>query len=99
MQLSFEPFDGRSPHNIIYVVDKEDSNRVVGYIRTKSIASTRGIEVNLFDEKYVTFASTYWECFGFVKGVQAVLNHMTFSKYIAPATEVIPIQTPIERRI
>ena len=99
MQLSFEPFDGRSFYNIIDVVDKEDSNRVVGYIRTKSSTYSGGIEVDLFDEKYVTFASTYQECFGFVKGVQAVLNHMTFSKYIAPATEVIPIQTPIERRI
>jgi hypothetical protein len=48
MQLSFEPFDGRSFYNIIDVVDKEDSNRVVGYIRTKSSTYSGGIEVDLF---------------------------------------------------
>ena len=97
MQLSFQPFDGRS-YNIRDVIDK-DTDRVVGYIRSKS-SPLRGIEISLFDGKYATNVSTYEECMGFVKGVNMVLSHMAYSPYIPPA-DTIPIRSPepIERRI
>ena len=94
MKLHFEPFDGRV-WNTIDVWDK-DTNRVVGYIKSKSSA-VRGIHISLFDGKYFSIATTYEECFGFVSGVQAVLNHMTASEYIKP--KVVPADSaPIARR-
>jgi hypothetical protein len=74
VQLSFTPFDGRS-WNAIDVLDK-DSNRIVGSIRSKS-SGLPGIRISLFDQKYEATVSTYEECLGFVKGVQAVLNRIT----------------------
>jgi hypothetical protein len=96
MRLRFKPFDGRS-WNSVDVVD-EEANRVVGYIKSKS-SCLSGIRVSLFDEKYVTTASRYEECLGFVNGVQAVLNHMIASEYI-PSADTIPIPKTerIERR-
>jgi hypothetical protein len=47
MQLSFEPFDGRS-WNSVDVLD-EGSNRIVGKIRSQ-FSSYPGIEISLFDQ-------------------------------------------------
>jgi hypothetical protein len=74
MQLSFRPFDGRS-WNSIDVLD-EDSNRIVGRIRSKS-SPLPGIHISLFDKKYETTVDNYDQCLGFVWGVQAVLNRVT----------------------
>lgn len=97
MQLTFQPFDGRS-FNIRDVIDK-DTDRVVGFIRSKA-SVLGGIEVSLFDGKYRTNVSTYQECFGFIKGVDVVLSHMTHSPHI-PHQDVIPSDAPvrIERRV
>jgi hypothetical protein len=75
MQLSFKPFDGRS-WDVIDVLD-EDSNRIIGRIAPKSSTISPGIRISLFDRKYEASVSTYEECLGFVRGVQAVLNRMT----------------------
>jgi hypothetical protein len=76
MRLTFEPFDGRK-FCYVDVID-QDTGRVVGYINAQGVgfAGNGGIEVNLFDGKYRTFANRYEECKGFVNGVQSVLNHM-----------------------
>jgi hypothetical protein len=76
MRLTFKPFDGRK-FCYVDVVDQE-TGRVVGYINPQGVGfgGRGGIEVNLFDGKYRTFANRYEECIGFVNGVQSVLNHM-----------------------
>jgi hypothetical protein len=74
MQLNFKPFDGRS-WNQINVLD-EDSNRIVGTIKSKS-SMLPGIRISLFDKKYEATVDNYYECLGFVRGVQTVLNRMT----------------------
>jgi hypothetical protein len=75
MQLTFKPFDGRS-WDVVDVLD-EDSNRTVGRIVPKSSTISPSIRVSLFDKKYEASVSTYEECLGFVRGVEAVLNRMT----------------------
>ena len=77
MRLKFEPFDGRS-HSYRDIVD-EETGRTVGHIRTNGVGfgNTGGIEVSLFDGKYRTEVNRFEECWGFVRGVQTVLNHMT----------------------
>lgn len=80
MRLTFEVFDGRR-HNVVEVFD-QDTGDVVGHIRTDGtgFGSSGGIEISLFDDKYRGTLSRYEECQGFVKGVSAVLNHMTALK-------------------
>jgi len=39
-----------------------------------------GIEIDLFDGNFKMTVNSYGECFGFVKGVEAVLNHMLLPK-------------------
>ncbi|EKS40414.1 hypothetical protein [Afipia clevelandensis] len=79
MQLTFERFDARRL-NFIDIFD-EDSGKRVGRIRTNGTGFTNsgGIEIELFDGKYSANVSTYRECWGFVRGVQCVLRHLTFA--------------------
>jgi hypothetical protein len=90
MDLSFTHFDGRS-WNIIDVIDK-DTGRVVGFLRPRS-SSLSGIEISLFEDKYRAVVGTSDECLGFVRGVQAVLNHIAWSSFDAQPHQ------PVERRI
>jgi hypothetical protein len=88
MHLKFETFDGRRrcDRDII----DEDTAKSVGYIRSNGVGFSNygGIDITLFDGKYVRTVNTYQECYGFVQGVQAVLNHMTaFTDYSANTQE------------
>jgi hypothetical protein len=74
MRLTFKPFDGRSTKPID-VIDLE-SNRIVGSIKSRW-SDYPGIEISLFDRKYEASVSSYDECPGLVRGVEAVLNRMT----------------------
>jgi hypothetical protein len=71
MHLTFEHFDGRSL-NFVEVIDAETDKRV-GHIQTGAV----GLDVDLFDGKYTASVNRYDQCWGFVKGVETVLNHMT----------------------
>ncbi len=82
MRLKFEHFDGRRMVSRS-IIDEETGKKVgsihahgVGYIGHE-IHGGGGIEVSLFDGKYAISVNRYEECWGFVKGVEAVLNHMT----------------------
>jgi hypothetical protein len=63
---------------------------MVGFIRSNGTGFTNsgGIEISLFDDKYRTVVNSYNECWGFVRGVQAVLNHMTAATQYTKADEV-----------
>jgi len=77
MRLTFPFFDGRS-RNYAAVID-EDTGEEVGYIESSGSDPYRsaGMTVSLFDGKYrIDDADRYEECRGFVRGVEAVLNHM-----------------------
>lgn len=76
MQLTFKHFDARRV-NFIDIFDEHTGQRV-GRIQSNGTGFTNygGIEISLFDGKYCGTASTYKECWGFVRGVQAVLRHM-----------------------
>jgi hypothetical protein len=76
MRLTFEKFDGRSQLSATSIIDA-DTGRKVGYIthgRTSFGGSGR-IDVALFD-RYRATVNRHEECLGFVRGVEAVLNHM-----------------------
>jgi hypothetical protein len=77
MRLKFDFFDGRKwcTRDVI----DEETGKVVGYIRSNGTGFENygGIDIELFDGKYLKVANSYKECFGFVMGVQAVLNHLT----------------------
>jgi hypothetical protein len=77
MRLEFERFDGRS-RAVKDIIDK-DTGKMVGHIQSRGVGfeNDGGIDIWLFDGKYQITAHSYPECFGFVQGVQAVLNHMT----------------------
>jgi uncharacterized protein YraI len=76
MRLTFKRFDGRS-WNFERIVDQDTGNSV-GYVKSEGVgfAGDGGIDVSLFDGKYARTLNRYEECWGFVKGVEAVLNHM-----------------------
>lgn len=80
MQLTFERFDARR-RNFIDIFDEHTGQRV-GRIRSNGTGFTNfgGIEISLFDDKYTGSVSTYQECWGFVRGVQSVLRHLTAVK-------------------
>jgi hypothetical protein len=50
----------------------------VGYIKSRGVGfgNFGGIHVSLFDGKYRCELHRFEECWGFIKGVEAVLNHM-----------------------
>jgi hypothetical protein len=72
MSLTFEKFDGRGRAHVA-IVDK-DTGKEVGLIC--SLGAGRGINVHLFGHRYEATVSTYQECCGFVRGVEAVLDHI-----------------------
>ena len=77
MNLTFKFFDGRG-WNYRPVID-EDTGKEVGSIRSNGVGpySSGGIRVSLFDGKYAKTFNRRDECWGFVKGVEAVMNHLT----------------------
>ena len=79
MRLTFEAFDGRQ--KIWRDVVDGDTGAKVGYIHSHGVGfgTTRigGMVILLFGGRYYIEAHTYDECWGFVKGVEAVLNEMT----------------------
>jgi hypothetical protein len=76
MRLTFKPFDGRRK-SYRAIID-EISGQHVGSIQSDGVgfAGYGGIDVSLFDGKYSITVNRYEECWGFVKGVEAVLNHL-----------------------
>jgi hypothetical protein len=88
MQLHFERFDGRS-FNSVDVIDR-DSGEKVGLICSNGVGRYRGgISVELFDGKYRAQLKRYDECLGFVRGVEAVLNHMLPAKKKKPRPKLM----------
>ena len=77
MRFTYEPFDGRS--QIHRQITDADTGTVVGSIWSQGRGPYKsgGIEVWLYGGKYSRTVSTSQECFGFVKGVEAVLQHAT----------------------
>jgi hypothetical protein len=73
MRLAISYFDARSRHEAD-VID-QDTNQCVGYIRSGSV-NFGGRYIFLFEGKYSARCASHDECLGFVKGVEAVLNHM-----------------------
>jgi hypothetical protein len=75
MRLAFSRFDGRT-ECWIDVIDK-DTGKKIGFIHPYGVgAYGGGIQVSLLHGKYTAHLNRYEECAGFVKGVEAVLNHM-----------------------
>ncbi len=76
MHLLYEPFNGRR-RNHRTIIDR-DTGKKVGHIQSSGVgvAGLSGIEVSLFGGKYAINVSTTEECWGFVRGVETVLNHV-----------------------
>jgi hypothetical protein len=81
MRLTFESFDGR--RRIYRKIIDQDTGKQVGNIRANGVgfiawgvSGRGGIEVSLFDGKYETTVNRYEECWAYVKGVEAVLDHV-----------------------
>jgi hypothetical protein len=76
MRLTFKAFDGRR-ENHVFIID-QDTGEKVGLIQSAGVgfAGFGGISISLFGGKYTAQLHRYEECWGFVKGVEAVLNHM-----------------------
>jgi hypothetical protein len=77
MKLTFKFFDGRGRHQVP-VIDL-DTGKEVGHVVSYGVGfyNTGGIRVSLLDGKYSGEFDSRKACWGFVKGVEAVLNHMT----------------------
>ena len=77
MRLKVPYFDGRK-WGYEEIID-EDTGKTVGHIRCNGtgVADDGGIEISLFDKKYRATFNSRAECYGFVKGVEAVLNRIT----------------------
>jgi len=77
MRLKVPYFDGRK-WGYEEIID-EDTGKTVGHIRCNGTGSAGdgGIEISLFDKKYRATVNSRPECYGFVKGVEAVLNRIT----------------------
>lgn len=84
MRLTYKAFDGRR-WNHREIID-EDTGRMVGIIRSSGRPYGHGIHVSLFG-KYKSTIHSGEECWGFVKGVEAVLNHMTTADFSEFATQ------------
>jgi hypothetical protein len=83
MRLTFKKFDGRQS-SFRTIID-EDNGEEVGHIKADGSFEGGGIEVSLFDDRYRITVNRYEECWGFVKGVEAVLNRIIPSKKKAEA--------------
>ena len=80
MNLTFKFLNGRGRHQVP-VID-EDTGKEVGCVVSFGVGyyNTGGLRVSLFDGKYVGTFDNRRACWGFVKGVEEVLNHMTSFK-------------------
>jgi len=69
------PFDGRR-HSYADIIDR-DTGEKVGYLRARGVGfgNSGGITVSLFGDKYWGELNRYEECYGFMRGVEAVLQH------------------------
>jgi hypothetical protein len=77
MRLTFKVFDGRQ--KIHREIIDEDSGQRVGDIQSNGVGFGTygdGIDVSLFGGRYAITVHRYEECWGFVKGVETVLNHI-----------------------
>jgi hypothetical protein len=77
LTFDFDGLDGRRM-NCLDVID-QDTGKIVGHIMSEGNGrySSGGIKISLFDGKYSITVDNREKCWGFVKGVEAVLNHMT----------------------
>jgi len=85
MRLKFEWFNGRR-RGYKNIID-EDTGEAVGRIKSLGVGFSGygdgghgGIEISLFDGTYTITVNRREECWGFIKGVEAVLNRMMPSK-------------------
>jgi hypothetical protein len=76
MRLCFEEFSAHRKAS--HPIRDADTGEQVGYIETFGVgfAGGGGIFVSLFDGKYATCVNRYDQCWGFVHGIETVLNHM-----------------------
>ncbi len=103
MHLTYEPFNARRRnHRTIF---DRDTGKKVGHIQSGGVDSDGpgGIEVSLFGGKYAIKVNTSEECWGFVRGVEAVLRHvMTIAhqraKSAGPASVDIDVLTSADAR-
>jgi len=85
-----KPFDGRR-YCYVEIID-EDTGKKVGSVRANGVGfgNHGGIVVSLFGGKYWAELNRFEECYGFMKGVEAVLRytqqHLTSTEY-PPAKE------------
>lgn len=77
MKLSFPKRDNRSHMGRNDPITDEDTGEVVGRVYSER---EFGRDVSLFDGKYSASLDTHDAAWGFVKGVEAVLNHMVSRK-------------------
>ena len=77
MKLSFPKRDNRSHHGRNDPVTDEHTGEIVGYVNSQR---EFGRFVSLFDGKYSASLDTHDAAWGFVKGVEAVLDHMVSRK-------------------
>jgi hypothetical protein len=76
MRLTFKFFDGRK--RCCRDIIDEETGKEVGHIMSNGVGFNNygGIDITLFGGKYRYTAERYDECWGFVKGVETVLNHV-----------------------
>ena len=74
MRLAVLYLDAPGRH-IANIID-QDTNKTVGYIRSGSSVSAGSKYIFLLDGNYTARCASQDECLGFIKGVEAVLNHM-----------------------
>ena len=83
MRLKLERSDShRTPKSNGYVVLDEVTGKSIGTVSIDRAPSHRSYPtrtIQLFDSKYTSSFNTHSECVAFVKGVEAVLNHMTLT--------------------
>lgn len=77
MQLSFPKRDNRSHFGRHDQIIDQETGEVVGHVDSER---EYGRRVSLFDGKYSATVDTHDQAWGFVKGVEAVLNHMILPK-------------------
>ena len=82
MRLKFEHFDGRRLGHRSVI--EESTGKAIGHIRSNGVGFSGGgtngeggIDIYLFGGRYQRTVNTYDQCWGFVKGVEAVLSQMT----------------------
>jgi hypothetical protein len=73
MELAFQKRDNRSHSRRSDPVIDRETGRIVGYVYAEG---EFGREIELFGGKYRAVLESHEEAWGFIKGVEAVLNHM-----------------------